>query len=168
MKYRGRTRFSTSFISSTLAWPETCSGGFMVPYKTSAPRRAMWSIMRKIAFSLPGMMRELSTTVSPFPPKCACDCPPLRATAPTSARPACPKSGSRLCRAPRPWRPAGAAGCRREFRAGRANAQSPSPNHAAADYGHAPAVFLRQIEHQLNAVDRRAEAGNHHAAVRRD
>ena len=26
----------------------------------------MWSIMRKIAFSLPGMMRELSTTVSPF------------------------------------------------------------------------------------------------------
>ena len=26
----------------------------------------MWSIMRKMAFSLPGMMRELSTTVSPF------------------------------------------------------------------------------------------------------
>ena len=25
----------------------------------------MWSIMRKIAFSLPGMMRELSATVSP-------------------------------------------------------------------------------------------------------
>ena len=66
MKYRGRTRFSTSFISSMLPWPETCTGGFMLPYKTSAPRRAMWSIMRKIAFSFPGMMRELSTTVSPF------------------------------------------------------------------------------------------------------
>ena len=57
MKYRGRTRFSTSFISSMLACPETCTGGFMLPYSTSAPRRDMWSIMRKMAFSLPGMMR---------------------------------------------------------------------------------------------------------------
>ena len=37
----------------------------MLPYSTSAPRRDMWSIMRKMAFSLPGMIRELSTTVSP-------------------------------------------------------------------------------------------------------
>src|ERR1039458_1341558 len=64
-KYRGRTRFRTSFISSMLACPETCTGGFMLPYNTSAPRRAMWSIMRKMPFSLPGMMRELNTTVSP-------------------------------------------------------------------------------------------------------
>ena len=43
-------QFSTSFISSMLACPETCTGGFMLPYSTSAPGRAMWSIMRKMPF----------------------------------------------------------------------------------------------------------------------
>ena len=34
-------------------------------------------------------------------------------------------------------------------------------DHAAADDRHAAAVFLRQVEHQLDAVNRGAEAGNH-------
>ena len=38
-------------------------------------------------------------------------------------------------------------------------------HHAAADHRHAAAVFLRQVEHQLNAVDRGAEAGDHHALL---
>ena len=35
--------------------------------RTARPRRACerWSIMRKMVFSLPGIMRELSTTMSP-------------------------------------------------------------------------------------------------------
>ncbi len=38
-------------------------------------------------------------------------------------------------------------------------------HHASADDGHAPAEFLRQIEHELDAVDGGAEAGDHHAAL---
>ena len=37
----------------------------MLPYSTSAPRFERWSIMRKMVFSFPGIMRELSTTMSP-------------------------------------------------------------------------------------------------------
>jgi hypothetical protein len=40
-------------------------------------------------------------------------------------------------------------------------------NHAAADERHAPAKFLREIQHQLDAVDGRAEAGDHDAALAR-
>ena len=166
MKYRGRTRFSTSFISSTLACPETCSGGFMVPYSTSAPRRAMWSIMRKIAFSLPGMMRELSTTVSPFSTEMCLWLSTATRESADMGSPCVPEI-----------RIATLIGARSMASCGRSrmpSGMSSRPSECAISVTetmlrpitrHAPAVLLRQIEHQLNAVNRRAEARNHHPAL---
>ena len=39
----------------------------MLSVMTSAPRRAMWLIVRAIAFSLPGIARAENTTVSSGP-----------------------------------------------------------------------------------------------------
>ncbi len=63
MKYLGRTSESTSFNSSAEPCPETWTC-FMSGVTTSAPRRAMWLIVRAIAFSFPGIARAEKTTVS--------------------------------------------------------------------------------------------------------
>ena len=59
----GRTSDSISFSSSSLPCPDTWTC-LMPSWMTSAPRRARWLITRPIAFSLPGIDRAESTTVS--------------------------------------------------------------------------------------------------------
>ena len=127
----------------------------------------MWSIMRKMAFSLPGMMRALSTTVSPFSTETCLWLSTatrgqrrhgLALRAGNQERPLC-RGGRSMASCGRSRMPSGMSSRPREC------AISVTDTMLRPITATRRPILLRQVEHQLDAVNRRAETGDHHAAL---